>query len=228
MEKPARREKPQVIKILAVSDQVDPRVYSDSLKNRHGEVDFVISCGDLSYLYLEYIISVLNKPLYFVHGNHDPEEELNSGQPRSYPHGGTNLQRRIFREQGLLLAGLEGSIQYNRRTPYQYPQSKFWRDVFRLVPGLLYNKLRYGRYLDIFVSHAPPRGIHEGTDWTHQGIKAFRWLLDIFQPAVHCHGHIHLYFPDQVRESSLGRTRIINAFQSVVIEMEEISSETLA
>lgn len=208
-------------KILAISDQVDPRVYSDSLKDRYGDVDLVISCGDLSYMYLEYIISTLNKPLYFVHGNHDPEEELNVGEPRSYPHGGMNLHCKIFRQQGLLLAGVEGSIQYNRRTPYQYPQASFWSYVFQLVPGLLYNKLRYGRFLDVFVSHAPPQGFHEGADWTHQGIKAFRWLLDIFQPTYHLHGHIHLYFPDQTRESSLGRTRIINAFQSIVVELPE-------
>jgi Icc-related predicted phosphoesterase len=169
----------------------------------------------------------LNKPLYFVHGNHDPEEELSVGQSRSYPHGGTNLHGRNLRQHGLLLTGVEGSIRYNRRTPYQYPQSKFWAEVLRLVPGLLYNKLRYGRFLDIFVSHAPPQGIHEGSDWTHQGIKAFRWLLDTFQPAFHFHGHIHLYFPDQVRESMLGKTRIINTFQSVVIEMAGISQGRL-
>ncbi|MFL7812274.1 MAG: metallophosphoesterase [Anaerolineales bacterium] len=206
-------------KILAISDQIDPRVYSDSLKDRYGDVDLVISCGDLSYMYLEYVISTLNKPLYFVHGNHDPEEELNLGQPRSYPHGGLNLHLGIYRRHGLLLAGVEGSIQYNRRTPYQYSQAGFWSYVLRLVPGLLYNRLRYGRFLDVFVSHAPPHGFHEGSDWTHQGIKAFRWLLDTFQPTCHLHGHIHLYFPDQARESSLGRTRIINAFQSIVVEI---------
>jgi Icc-related predicted phosphoesterase len=206
-------------KILAISDQVDPRIYSDSLKERHGDVDLVISCGDLSYLYLEYVISTLNKPLFFVHGNHDPEQELSLGEPRSYPHGGQDLHRKIYRLPGLLLAGVEGSIQYNQRTPYQYTQGKFWAFVLRLVPSLLFNKIRYGRYLDVFVSHAPPFGFHEGSDWTHQGIRAFRWLIETFQPACHIHGHIHLYFPDQVRESSLRTTRIINAYQSVVIDL---------
>ena len=212
-------------KILAVSDQVDPRIYSDSLKARHGDVDLVISCGDLSYMYLEYIISSLNKPLYFVHGNHDPIEELNLGQPRSYPHGGLNLHGKIYRQQGLLLAGAEGSILYNRRTPYQYTQGKFWATVFQLVPGLLFNKLKYGRFLDIFVSHSPPKGFHEGSDWTHQGIKAFRWLINIFQPAFHIHGHIHLYFPHQARETSWRGTRIVNAFQSIVLQLPGSSPE---
>ena len=68
-----------MLKILSVSDQVDPRIYSEQLPFRYGDVDLVISCGDLSYLYLEYILSQLNKPLYFVHGNHDPEQEFNEG-----------------------------------------------------------------------------------------------------------------------------------------------------
>jgi Icc-related predicted phosphoesterase len=90
--------------------------------------------------------------------------------------------------------------------------------VLKLVPGLLYNRLIHGRFLDVFVTHAPPKGIHEGKDWTHQGIKAFRWLLDTFQPAYYFHGHIHLYFPDQTSESRVGKTQVINAYRSRVVE----------
>lgn len=203
-----------MIKILSVSDQVDPRVYSEALPERYGDVDFVISCGDLSYLYLEYIITVLNKPLYFVRGNHDPLEEPNMGDPRSYPLGAEDLHRRIIHRHGLLIAGVEGSIQYNRRTPYQYSQGSMWSHVLKLVPGLLMNKLRYGRFLDIFVSHAPPRGTHEGQDWTHQGINSFQWLLKTFAPRYHFHGHIHNYRPDAEAETRLGKTLVINTFRS--------------
>jgi len=208
-----------IMKILSVSDQVDPKIYSDTLKERHGDVAFVISCGDLSYMYLEYIISALNRPLYFVHGNHDPSQELNMGDPRSYPLGADNLHRRIFKDHGLLLAGVEGSIQYNQRTPYQYTQGRMWSHVFKLIPGMLFNRMRYGRYLDIFVTHAPPKGVHEGEDWTHQGINAFRWLIDTFQPAFHFHGHIHIYRPGTVRETRVGKTLVINTFQSRVTEI---------
>jgi Icc-related predicted phosphoesterase len=207
-----------LVKILSVSDQVDPRIYSNALHERYGDVDFVISCGDLSYLYLEYIISVLNRPLYFVHGNHDPLQELNLGDPRPYPLGAKNLHRSMIRKNGLLICGVEGSVQYNRRTPYQYTQSTMWSHVLSLVPGMLYNRLVYGRFLDIFVSHAPPRGVHEGKDWTHQGIYAFRWLIRTFQPRFHIHGHIHHYRPDDEIETSLGKTLVINCFRSKVIE----------
>jgi Icc-related predicted phosphoesterase len=208
------------MKILSVSDQIDPRIYSDSLKERFSEIDLVISCGDLSYIYLEYIISVLNRPLYFVHGNHDQLEELNHGKSRSYPLGAENLHRRFIRKNGLLITGVEGSIQYNRKTPYQYSQSWMWSHVLSLVPGLFYNKLIYGRYLDIFVTHAPPKGIHEGEDWAHQGINAFSWLIKTFQPNYHFHGHIHYYRPDEITETCLGRTQVINTYRSRLTELE--------
>ncbi|MCJ7715236.1 MAG: metallophosphoesterase [Anaerolineales bacterium] len=210
-----------MIKVLSISDQVDPRVYSKNLKERYGDVEFVISCGDLSYMYLEYIITILNSPLYFVHGNHDPEFELNAGEPRQYPLGAQNLHGRHLRNQGILLAGVEGSIRYNRRTPYQYTQGKMWNHVFKLVPGLFYNRFIHGRYLDIFVTHAPSAGVHEGSDWAHQGIKAFRWLIDTFQPAYHFHGHIHYYHPDDERESWVGKTKVINTYRSQVTEINQ-------
>lgn len=207
------------MKILSVSDQVDPRLYSKGIKERYQDVAFVISCGDLPYEYLEYILSGLNKPLFFVHGNHDRYKRILEDDTRSFPLGGDNLHGKIIREQSLLLAGVEGSIKYNRKTRYQYTQGEMWSHVLRLVPGLLYNKLVHGRFLDIFVTHAPPRGIHEGKDWTHQGIGAFRWLINTFQPSFHLHGHVHVYRPDTIQETRLGKTLVINTFKSRITEI---------
>ena len=65
------------MKILAVSDQVVKSIYSEHIRERFGDVDMVLSCGDLPYSYLEYIASMLNVPCFFVHGNHDqPEYQL--------------------------------------------------------------------------------------------------------------------------------------------------------
>lgn len=208
-----------VIKILAVSDQVDPRVYSLKLKERHADVDLVIACGDLPYRYQEFILTMLGKPLYFVHGNHDPLEELGEGEPRSQPFGAVNLHRRVVRTRGITLAGVEGSILYNGKTPYQYTQRRMWTHVFKLIPGLMINRLRTGRYLDVLVSHSPPEGVHEGKDWTHQGIRAFRWLIDVFQPALHLHGHIHVYHPGDPVRTRVGRTLVVNAYRSTTVSL---------
>jgi Icc-related predicted phosphoesterase len=208
-----------VTKILAVSDQVDPRIYSLNLKKRHPDVDLAVACGDLPYRYQEFILTILEKPLYFVHGNHDPLEEVGEGEPRSQPFGAVNLHRRVVRRAGISLAGVEGSILYNRKTPYQYTQRRMWSHVLALVPGLLFNRLRTGRFLDVLVTHAPPKGIHEGKDWTHQGIRAFRWLIDVFQPAVHLHGHIHVYHPADPVRTRVGKTLVVNAYRSTVVEL---------
>jgi len=208
------------MKILSVSDQVDPRIYSERLNERHNDVAFVLSCGDLPYEYLEYIICGLNKPLFFVHGNHDHYKTVEQDETKSAPSGADNLHRKIYREDGFLLAGVEGCINYNRKSKYQYSQGEMWLHVLRLVPGLLFNRLLYGRFLDIFVTHAPPQGIHEGKDWTHQGIKAFRWLIETFKPAYHFHGHIHVYRPDAVTETRIGKTLVINTFKSRITEIQ--------
>jgi Icc-related predicted phosphoesterase len=94
-----------------------------------------------------------------------------------------------------------------------------WNHVLSLVPGMFINRFKSGRFLDIFVTHSPPRGIHEGQDWTHQGIKAFRWLIDTFKPSYHLHGHIHYYHPDDRFITQLGETAIINAYRSQVIDI---------
>ena len=156
-----------VVKTLLVSDKVVEHLYSPKIAERHKDIDLIIGCGDLPYYYLEFLLSVLNKPLLYVHGNHDPAKEyLADGTAISGPSGGINLHGITCHEKNLLLAGLEGSVRY-RKGLFQYSQSEMWWNVYKLVPRLLINKLRYGRYLDILVAHSPPFG--EGSSRLHFG-----------------------------------------------------------
>ena len=200
------------MKILAVSDVELDYIYNQAIVTRFKDIDVVIGCGDLPYYYLEYIISMLNRPLYYVRGNHAPRfVEEGSGGARSFPWGAIDLHRRVKRDpSGLLLAGIEGSVRYNQGC-YQYSQTEMWGFVFGLVPGLLLNRLLYGRYLDIFVTHAPPWKIHDQEDLPHNGIKAFLWLIKVFQPAYHLHGHIHVYTPQPV-QTQLGASWVLNSY----------------
>ena len=188
-------------------------IYSPLITQRFKDVDMVIGCGDLPYYYLEYIISMLNRPCYYVRGNHAPRfKEEGTGGERTYPWGGIDLHRRVVRdESGLLMTGIEGSLRYNQGR-YQYSQEEMWGMVLLLVPRLLLNRALYGRYLDIFVTHAPPWGIHDKDDLPHRGIKAFRWLINVFKPAYHLHGHIHIYQQYETTETQQGSTRVINAY----------------
>lgn len=199
--------------LLTVSDKECSIIYCTRIKKYFGDIDLAVSCGDLSYYYLEYIVSSLNVPLYYVRGNHVNKIEYGCAGPRENPWGAINLHKKSLRDplSGLLFAGIEGSLRYNFGD-YQYTQSQMWSMVMTLVPSLIFNKMRYGRYLDIFVSHAPPWGIHDQKDRAHQGIKAFTWLIKSFQPTYHLHGHVHVYRPDQTVETQLGNTLILNTY----------------
>ena len=210
--------------LLAISDVELPNIYRPEIAERFTHVDLAIGCGDLGYDYLEYIVSVLNIPMYFVRGNHnapaeDRPEAIKANpdfliaNPQPKPWGVIDLHRRAVRDRqtGLLLAGIEGCIRYNAG-PYQYTQAEMWAMVLRLAPRLVINRARYGRAIDIFVSHAPPYQVQDQPDLPHQGVKAFNWLIQTFRPKVHLHGHIHVYKSVNRVETWVGRTLVINAY----------------
>jgi Icc-related predicted phosphoesterase len=199
------------VKILSVSDIELGFLYSPQVVTRFGDVDLILSCGDLPYFYLEYILSMLNVPLYYVRGNHANRIEEGVEGQRHFPWGAIDLHHHQVYFQGLLIAGLEGCLRYNNG-PVQYTQDEYWALVLSMVPGLMLNRMRYGRYLDVFISHAPPAGIHDLPDPAHKGVQAFRWLLDVFHPAVHFHGHTHLYRSGGIAETVYRQTRVINTF----------------
>lgn len=207
------------MKVLALSDIIVPFVYSPHIRERFADVDLVVGCGDLAYYYLEYVMDVLGVPLFFVRGNHDKIVEYSVEGQRTAPAGGINLHRRVINHRGLLLAGVEGSLRY-RPGPFQYSQAEMWKNVLQLAPALLANRLVHGRFLDIFVTHAPPEGIHDSDDRPHQGIKAFRWLLRVFKPSYHFHGHIHIYRPDTENHSRVGATEVINSFSYKEVDLK--------
>ena len=200
------------MKILSISDKVVPTIYSNQINMKFVDIDCVVACGDLPYYYQEFIISSLDIPLFFVHGNHDPEVEYSNHGECTYPHGGVDLHCKVLRHQGLLLGGVQGSIRYAKDSLYQYSQFQMWEHVIRMIPGLLINRMIYGRYLDVFVTHAAPWGIHDGPDYPHIGIKAFRWLIQVFKPRFHFHGHIHVYKPNMITETQFYRTKVINTY----------------
>ena len=200
------------MKVLSISDKKVSFIYSPQVKLKFGHVKFVIGCGDLSYFYQEYIISTLNVPYFYVRGNHDPVHEYSENHSSTGPNGGVDLHNRIVCHDGVLLAGIEGSIRYKKQGKFQYTQSQMWGLVFELIPRLIFNRLKYGRYLDIFVTHAPPWGIHDKEDIPHQGVKAFRWFLGAFKPKYHFHGHIHIYRPDEIKATEFKETLVLNTY----------------
>jgi len=206
------------MRLLAVSDIELPFIWSSHLKQRFPDIDLVISCGDLSCEYLAYVSDALNAPLYYVFGNHQGPLPGDEEQVRKIPQG-INLDQHCLRDEtGLLLAGVQGSLRYNYGQ-YQYSQLQMWLKVFSLVPTLLSNKIKYGRYLDVFVSHAPAWGLLDARDWPHRGSKAFRWLIETFAPMLHIFGHVHLYRQDAKCQMNVKHSLAMNAYGFREIEI---------
>jgi hypothetical protein len=199
------------LKILAVSDEVDARLYAAGLRERVARPDLLIGCGDLPAYYLDYLVSQLDVPLYAVHGNHDTPPRDDEADDLAHC-GATWIGGRTVRAPGgLLLAGFDGCLRYSTGA-YQSSQGEMHAAVRRLAPWLWLNRLRYGRFLDVLVTHAPPEGIHDRGDLAHQGFRAFRWFLQTFRPRYHLHGHVHLYDRRLVDRSRFEATEVVNVY----------------
>jgi Icc-related predicted phosphoesterase len=208
------------MKILALSDQVVEQLYSPSVKERFGDVSLVVGCGDLPSFYLEFVVSMLNVPLIHIPGNHDPAAPP-SDVDLVRTGSATNIDGQVVEEQGLLIAGLGGSIRYRPDGVNQYTQGEMrWR-ILSMTPRLCWNRARRGRYLDILVTHAPPRGIHDAEDPAHVGFAPFNRFMARFRPRYLLHGHSHLYRRDTVTRTQVGSTTVINVFPFRVIDLAD-------
>ena len=212
---------PTIMRILAVADEIDRTLYTAGLARRVGHIDTIVSCGDLPFYYLEFLAGMLNAPTYYVFGNHGFELEHRADEVAiAHPRVGTNLDRQVVNEQGILLAGLEGCMRYNNAPRFQYTEREMWLRAGSFVPRLLINRLRHGHYLDILAVHAPPYGIHDLPDLCHTGFKSFLWLMQRFRPQFLLHGHVHTYNPRQVIVTRYRQTNVINVYPYRVIEIE--------
>jgi Icc-related predicted phosphoesterase len=200
------------VRILAITDEVDGRLYNPGLAARRGQYDLVINCGDIPPYYLDFVASTVGAPLWGVHGNHDASlirRDATGGPAEGWGMG--ELHGRVVEEQGLLIGGFDGSLRYNDGA-YQYTEQGMRQEVCRMMPQLLLNRMRYGRYLDILVTHAPPRHIHDQEDRAHQGFEVFRWFLKTFRPRYHLHGHIHIYNNRTITRTQFHETEVINTY----------------
>ncbi|MCP4359423.1 MAG: metallophosphoesterase [Chloroflexi bacterium] len=208
------------MKILAVSDRVMEQLYSAEVKQKYPGIDLLIGCGDLPYYYLDFLVSAFDRRLVYVRGNHDHGPQYTAtGQVLEEVHGGTDIHGRCVYREKLLIAGLEGSMRYRPKVQYMYTEGEMKMQIASMLPRLLRNKIRYGRYLDIFVAHSPPFGIHDKSDLPHTGFKIFLNFIQWFQPKYMLHGHVHLYQQNSVPISKYLSTIIINVYPYYILEI---------
>lgn len=206
------------MKILAISDQIIDRLYSTSVRETYPDIGLILSCGDLPYEYLEFLVSIYNVPLLYVPGNHDPEYSLND--PRARAHGCENIDGETFFIKNLYFAGLGGSIKYQPGTPNQYTQLDMYLRVYKMLPNLLWSKIRFGRGLDVLLTHSPPYGIHDDDDPAHEGLQAINFVVNLMRPRYLLHGHTIFYRQNlQDHITRLNGTKIINIYPFRVMEL---------
>ena len=206
------------MKILAVSDEVVDRLYNLCSSGHFHEIEVILGCGDLPYPYLENLLTILNIPLFYVPGNHDPT--YNPQNYLAHAEGGSNLDLKVARFKKFLIGGLGGSIRYRPNGTNQHSQTDAYLRAFRMFPRLYLNRANYGRSLDILITHSPPFGIHDDDTHAHQGLKAINWLLRVAKPRYHFHGHTHFQRGNlSPSETTRGLTEIVNVFPYKIIEV---------
>ena len=163
-------------------------------------VDLILSAGDLKASYLSFLVTMANRPLLYVHGNHDGSYD------RQPPEGCDCIDDRLVVVNGLRILGLGGCLRYNGG-PYQYSERQMRMRILKLQ----WKIMRAGG-VDIVLTHAPAAGYGDEDSITHRGFEAFLPLLDRWQPSYLVHGHIHKrYDPRQQRVLQYKNTTIINA-----------------
>lgn len=224
--------------ILAVSDKEDVKLQDFILANPSAvkNIDFILSCGDLSGSYLEFLVDSIKKEFFFVEGNHSAlKRDLSKDyfdkivdkvydSQQHFSLGGINLHSRIEIFNDYILVGFEGSMRYNPGSR-QYSEKEMAKIVRKVALKIRMRQIKdflSGRKKKkiIVVSHAPILGVHDKKDLCHKGFLCFRKFLKNFSPLIWFHGHVH--FEGQMTEqiSKINNTTVVNVYGFHIINIE--------
>ncbi|MDE6845222.1 MAG: metallophosphoesterase [Lachnospiraceae bacterium] len=196
------------MKILVLADHKSKYLYDFYEPDKLKDIDLIISCGDLSPVYLSFFVTLCNVPLLYVRGNHDERYE------ETPPEGCICIEDDIYEYEGVRILGLGGSMEYIPKASNQYSEEKMRRRVRKLK-----YKLWRKKGFDILVTHAPAYQINDLEDLPHRGFEVFRTLMDKYEPKFFFHGHVHAnYSRDFKRTDIYGKTTIVNAFEYYIVE----------
>ena len=201
------------MKILLLADTEDPALWDYYRKEHLAGCEMILAAGDLKAEYLTFLVTMSNLPVFYVHGNH------NAAYDHYPPEGCECIDDRLVTVNGLRILGLGGSAVYSGGK-YQYTERQMKRRIARLK-----GKVRRMGGVDIVLTHCPPKGFGDADDYAHRGFEAFLPMLDKWKPKALVHGHVHMTYGRTPRELRCGDTRIINAYQKYMLEMEPESAE---
>ena len=197
------------MKVLVVADEESRYYYDCYQPGRLDGIDLIISCGDLSRTYLEFLVTLGNCPLLYVRGNHD---DTFADHP---PEGCVCIEDTVFLYRGIRFAGLGGSYRYRPDGIYMYTEKQMARRIRKL-----WWKIRKNKGIDVLVTHAPAFGLGDLDTLPHRGFRCFLKFLEKYRPRYMLHGHVHRNygFKIPVTQKYLGTT-IINACGAYVLDL---------
>ena len=198
------------MRVLALADHAEPRLWEHLDRRILEGVDLVISCGDLPAGYLSFLTCFTHAPILYVHGNHDASYE------RTPPEGCVCVDGTVYVHEGVRILGLGGCMRYRPGAPHQYTEAEM-RGRLRKLGWTI--RRRGG--VDILVCHAPARGVGDEEGLAHRGFETFLRVMDRWRPAYMLHGHLHMeYTHDFRRERAYGDTRVINCYGYCLLDMD--------
>lgn len=199
------------MRILAIADVEEGCLWDHYDERRFSDIDLILSAGDLCADYLEFLVTVTNKPLLYVRGNHDDAYE------RHAPGGCICVEDNVYVYRGLRIAGLGGSARYRNGLNMYTEQQMVWR-MRRLEP-----KVRLAGGVDVLLTHAPARGVGDLEDRAHRGFECFNDAVRRWEPGLLVHGHVHKgYDPMFKRERLIGEgCRSVNACGYTILELDD-------
>ena len=199
------------IRLLAVSDEIDPSLWGHLDREALASLDLLVSTGDLPPDYLSYLEGSLRVPFVFVMGNHDLDDAWarEAGRLLPWRKSGAHLTEAA----GVAIALLDWPGGDKIRT-----RSQDWI-AWRQVLGL-WLAVRIGaRRPEIVVSHVAPDQVLDPRDVYHRSFAAYRWLARRLRPALWLHGHTTpASVPERV--THLGPTTSVNVTGAYLIELE--------
>jgi len=187
------------MRLLLLADTEDPSLWDYYTPLKTAGVDLVISAGDLKGPYLSFLVTMVNRPLLYVHGNHDSSYE------KWPPEGCDCIDDELVTVKGLRILGLGGSQIIS--DGYYYSEKDMRKRIRRLR-----RKIKKAGGVDIVVTHSPALGYGDEDNPSHRGYEAFLELIDEFRPRFFIYGHVHeSYSHEFTRRLSRGDTTLINA-----------------
>lgn len=197
------------MKILVVADEESAYLWDHYRPGRLAGIDLILSAGDLKPEYLSFLVTMANRPLLYVHGNHDAVYQ------KRPPEGCDCIDDKLVTVNGLRILGLGGARMYNGG-PYQYTEKQMERRIRKLRW-----KLHRSKGVDIVLTHAPPAGYGDAEDIAHRGFEAFLPLMDRYQPSYLIHGHVHKSYSVHTfsREVQYASTTVLNGAGRTILEI---------